>query len=225
MKMLKRIFAVLALCVSAGAGNAAHAGIPVIDMANLAQAIQQVVAWGQQYQQMVRQIQQLQQQYDNLNGVRGMGNLVNNPIARHYLPAEYGIILRQGVGQWEAIYNASRRFDISLSGLDAAGDAVQAFENSGRQAAINRATAEEAYRTASQRFDDIQVLLDRVNNAPDAKDIADLSSRIQAEQVMMQNEANKLQMLHQLAQAQRDIAYQQAAEMRMDATKGEVPRF
>ncbi|WP_334190493.1 P-type DNA transfer protein VirB5 [Noviherbaspirillum sp.] len=223
MKMLKRSFAVLALCVGVGAGNAAHAGIPVIDMANLAQAIQQVVAWGQQYQQMVRQIQQLQQQYDNLNGVRGMGNLVNNPIGRHYLPAEYGIILRQGVGQWEAIYNASRRFDISLSGLDAAGDAVRAFENSGRQVAINRATAEEAYRTASQRFDDIQVLLDRVNNAPDAKDIADLSSRIQAEQVMMQNEANKLQMLHQLAQAQRDIAYQQAAEMRMNATSGEIP--
>jgi RNA polymerase sigma factor (sigma-70 family) len=34
-------------------------GIPVIDVANLAQAVQQVTAWARQYQQMMQQYQQL----------------------------------------------------------------------------------------------------------------------------------------------------------------------
>jgi type IV secretion system protein VirB5 len=55
--------------------------------------------------------------------------------------------------------------------------------------------------------------------------VLDLQARIQAEQAMLQNEQIKLALMTQLQQAQRDIAYQQAAEMRMKATKGDVPRF
>jgi type IV secretion system protein VirB5 len=76
---------------------------------------------------------------------------------------------------------------------------------------------------ASQRFADIQVLLDKVNDAPDPKDMADLQGRIQAEQVMMANEQNKLNMMSYLAQAQRDIQQQQSREISMKATKGTLP--
>lgn len=225
MKGLKKLFGAFALAFGMAAGNPAHAGIPVIDGANLAQAIQQVMAWAQQYQQMVEQIEQMQQAYNNLNGVRNMGSLVNNPASRKYLPDDYQTILSNGVGQWEAIRDAARKFDMATSSLAASSDAAQAFEQVAKQAAINRAGAEEAYKMASQRFSDIQVLLDRVNSAPDAKDIADLQGRIQAEQVMMQNEANKLQMLAQLALAQRDLQSQQAREISMKALKGSPPRF
>jgi type IV secretion system protein VirB5 len=139
-----------------------------------------------------------------------------------YLPDEYQEILSNGAGQWEAIRNAT--FEISESGLSPSSDAVQAFEQNAKQAAINRASAEMAYRTSSQRFNDIQVLLNRVNTAPDAKDIADLQARIQAEQVMMQNEANKLQALALLMAAQRDLQDQQAKEIRMNSGKGPMPK-
>lgn len=223
MKALKKLFGVFALMFGLALGNPAHAGIPVIDAANLAQAIQQVMAWAQQYQQMVEQIQQMQQAYNNLNGVRNMGSLVNNPASRRYLPDDYQTILSNGVGQWEAIRDAAKKFEIASTSLSASSDAARAFEQVAKQAAINRAGAEEAYRTASQRFSDIQVLLDRVNSAPDAKDIADLQGRIQAEQVMMQNEANKLQMLAQLSSAQRDLQIQQAREISMKSSKGGMP--
>lgn len=225
MKALKSIFGALALFSVLSFGNYANAGIPVIDSANLAQAVQQVTAWAQQYQQMVQQIGQLQQQYQNLSGVRNMGSLVNNPAARQYLPADYQTILSQGVGQWQAIYNATKKIDISDTSLSNSSDVAQAFQAVAKQAAINRAGAEEGYKTASQRFSDIQVLLDKINAAPDAKDIADLQARIQAEQVMMQNEANKLAMLQQLASAQRDLQQQQAREISMKALKGSPPRF
>ncbi|NLC24847.1 MAG: hypothetical protein GX776_10360 [Oxalobacter sp.] len=61
--------------------------------------------------------------------------------------------------------------------------------------------------------------------APDDKDIQDLQARIQAEQVMMQNETNRLHTLSMLAQAQRDLAMQQAAERRMKSWRGVVPEW
>jgi type IV secretion system protein VirB5 len=225
MNALKKLLGAFALLFGLAAGNSAQAGIPVIDGANLAQAIIQVQSWAQQYQQMVQQIQQMQQQYNSISGIRNMGSLVNNPAARQYLPSDYSTILSQGVGNWQAIYNAAKKFDVGNSSLSGSSDVAQAFQAVAKQAAINRAGAELAYSTASQRFSDIQVLLDKVNNAPDAKDMADLQGRIQAEQVMMQNEANKLQMLQQLASAQRDLQNQQAREISLKALSGSPPRF
>ena len=223
MKTLKRLFGTFAVVLALSMGHAAHAGIPVIDAANLVQAVQQVMAWAQQYGQMVQQLQQMQQQYQNMSGARGMGSLVNNAAGRQYLPADYQTILSGGVGQWAAIRNAARMFDASSTSLSASSDSAQRFQQVATQAAINRAGAEQAYSNSSARFADIQVLLDRVNSAPDAKDIADLQARIQAEQVMMQNEANKLQALQQLAQAQRDLQIQQAVEINMKASRGGLP--
>lgn len=222
---LRRNLISIAIAASAAclAAPASAQGIPVIDVANLAQAITQVQAWASQYQQMVQQIQQMQQQYQNLSGIRGMAGLVNNPLSRQYLPADYQQVLSQGVGQWQQIYNQSRILDMTLSRLSSTSGTVQGFEAVRKQAAINRAAAEEGYRTASTRFGDIQVLLDRVNAAPDAKDIADLQARIQAEQVMMANEANKLAMLQQLAQAQKDLQAQQALERTMQAARKPLP--
>jgi len=225
MTALKKRCGAIALMAGMIAGSSVHAagGIPVLDAANLAKAVDQITAWSKQYQQMNEQIQSMQRAYESVNGIRNMGNLVNNPALRQYLPAEYQQVLSQGVGQWEAIRNAAKTFDISLTSLSASSDAVKAFEQAANQAALNRATAEAAYNNASQRFADIQLLLDKVNTAPDAKDIADLQARIQAEQVMMQNEANKLQMLSQLASAQRDLQDQQVREIRIKSLRGPMP--
>jgi len=223
MKTLKRLFGTFAVVLALSMGHAAHAGIPVIDAANLVQAVQQVTAWAQQYQQMVQQFQQMQQQYQSLNGARGMGSLVNNPALRQYLPADYQTILSNGYGNSASIRAGAKVFGIDQTGLDANSASARAFEANANQAALNRATAEDGYKQASQRFADIQVLLDKVNAAPDAKDVADLQARIQAEQVMMQNENTKLLMLGQLAQAQRDLQIQQAVELNMKAGRHGLP--
>jgi type IV secretion system protein VirB5 len=203
----------------------AQAGIPVIDATNLAQQVQQVVAWGKQYLQMEQEFEKLQQTYNSLNGVRGMASLVNNPALRKYLPSNYQEILNNGYGNYQAIRQASKLAGIEDTNLDPNSDIANAFESNANQVAINRALAEEGYKQASNRFDAIQVLLDKINDAPESKDIADLQSRIQAEQVMMQNEQTKLMMLSQLAQAQRDIAQQQSKEIVIKALKGNPPRF
>lgn len=219
MKSMKKLLTTFAAIVGLSMGNAAHAGIPVIDASNLAQQIQQVASWVKQYKQMTEQFTQLKKQYDSLNGARGMASLVNNPALRKYLPDDYSTILSSGYGNSASIRASAKVLGVDETYIGAATDTAKAFDSNAIQGALNRATAEEGYKQASKRFDTIQVLLDKVNAAPDAKDIADLQARIQAEQVMMQNESVKLNMMAQLAQAQRDLAAQRSIEMRIKSSR------
>ena len=53
-------------------------GFPVIDAANLANAIQQSTQMVEQLAQLKAQLDQAKQQYESLTGGRGMGNLVRS---------------------------------------------------------------------------------------------------------------------------------------------------
>jgi len=223
MQILRKLFSAFAIVLSVASVNVAHAGIPVIDAASLAQAVQQVTAWGQQFEQMKSQFTQMQQQYTSLNGARGMASLVNNPAARQYLPADYQTIVSNGYGNSQAIRNAAKIYGIENTALGGNAQKKADFETKANRAAVNQAVAEGGYREASRRFADIQVLLDKVNTAPDAKDIADLQARIQVEQVMMQNESIKLAMYAQLVQSQKDMDQQASTERMMKKGRGTMP--
>lgn len=68
----------------------AHAqGIPVIDVAAIVQAIEQVRAWEGQYQQMIQSLQQQQQLIQNSSGTRQLGQ-ISNAITSTVLPADIG---------------------------------------------------------------------------------------------------------------------------------------
>ncbi|PTT38823.1 P-type DNA transfer protein VirB5 [Acidovorax sp. HMWF018] len=161
---------------------------------NIATETTQIASWAAQYIQMLEEYNQLVEEYRSLNGMRGMASLVNNPQLRRYLPDEYKNVLSQGYGDWQALRGALDN-PIGSANLD---------KQRRDQLAIDEAMALESYKQASRRFGDIQVLLDKINDAstPDAKDMADLQARIQAEQVMLQNEATKIAMLKNLQEIQ-----------------------
>ena len=183
----------------------------------------QIASWVAQYAQMLQQYKQLVEEYRSLNGIRGMADLVNNPTLRKYLPADYKQILDAGYGSWQTIRDLNKLADMSRSGLASGSDVVKLFDKTAKQISVNEALYEDAYKRASKRFDEIQVLLDKVNDAPDAKDMADLQGRIQAEQVMMANEQSKLAMLTSLSQAQKEIRQQQAVEINLKAAAKGLP--
>lgn len=218
-KIIKACVATCTLMFGMLFGTAANAGIPTIDLASVGAALQQVAAWGQQYQQMVQQYQQMAQQYQqqiqqyqSLNGSRNMGSIANDPALRQYIPANYQSILSGGYGNSQQIFDS-----LNVGVTPQSTGSSKAFAASAQQASINRAIGEAGYKAANDRFSQIQILLDKVNDSPDAKDMADLSGRIQAEQVMMQNESNKIAMLAQLAQAQRDLNEIQGRKQSIDA--------
>jgi type IV secretion system protein VirB5 len=236
---MKQVLRALALVLALFAGTQARAGIPVIDAANLANSIQEVIAWGEQYNQMVSQIQQLEnqynqavQQFNSIQGIRGMASLVNNPALTTYLPNDWNQALNVAVSPGgytslsstiNSIKAAAKVFDLGDSGLSPSSDAGKAFAASQLQAPTNRGLGQAGYDSTSTRIANIQQLLDKVNDAPDEKDILDLTARINAEQALVQNDANKLAVMAQLQQSQRDIAYQQAREIAMKSTKGTLP--
>lgn len=229
-KFLQKIMLVVAVFI----GGQAHAGIPVIDAANLANSLQELLAWGQQYEQMAQQYQQMVQQYNqavttynSLSGIRGMADLVNNPSIRRYLPDEWSqaMNLLNSPGGYtnlqssiNAIKGASQVMAVADARFDPDSPAGKAFAGQQNQVATNRALSEEGFKQASDRIAAIQTLIDKVNGVPDQKDVQDLQARIQAEQAMVQNETVKLTLLSQLQQAQRDIADQQAREIGMRAS-------
>jgi len=239
---MNKNYRVLIFTLSLVFGENTFAGLPVID----SQAIMQnTISWTQQfagmanqlsqlkqqYETMQQQYQQLQQTYQSISGIRNMGDIANNPALRKYLPSDYQQTLKLGTGVANGQYGgldgavnamkqASKIMDIQDTGLDPESAAGKAFQNGQNQAALNRVLAEEGFKQSGARIDDLQQLLNKVNNAPDEKDIQDLQARIQAEQVMLQNEQLRLASLAQVAQAQKDIANQQALEMRIKSIKG-----
>ena len=239
-------FLILSLSLIGMGGNA-YAGLPVFDGSVLSNSIsswaaqavnmaKQLTELQKQYQTMQQEYQQLQQTYQSISGIRNMGDIVNNPALRKYLPPDYQQVLNLGTGVTNGNYGtldgavngmkqATKILDIGDTGLDPNSPAGKAYQNAQTQAAVNRVLAEESFRQSGSRIDDLQQLLNKVNNAPDEKDIQDLQARIQAEQTMLQNEQIRLASLASLAQSQRDIAAQQAAEIRMKSTKGDVPQF
>jgi len=228
-----------------GMGGNAHAGLPVFDGSALSNSIsswavqaasmaKQLTELQKQYQTMQQQYQQMQKTYQSISGIRNMGDIVNNPALRKYLPPDYQQVLKLGTGVTNGNYGtldgavngmkqASKILDITETRIDPNSATGRAYQDAQNQAAVNRVLAEESFRQSGSRIDDLQQLLNKVNNAPDDKDIQDLQARIQAEQTLLQNEQIRLASLAQLAQAQRDIATQQAAEIRIKRTQSALP--
>lgn len=193
--------------VAAAAAALAFTAIPAnaflgFGGSNIAKETTQIASWIAQYAQMVQEYNQLVEEYRSLNGIRGMASLVNNPQLRRYLPDEYKNILSQGYGDWQALRTA----------LDNPVGSNALYNQRRDQLSIDEAMTLESYKQASRRFNDIQILLDKINDAsiPDAKDMQDLQARIQAEQVMMQNESAKIAMMKNLQDIQKQKMQERA---------------
>jgi type IV secretion system protein VirB5 len=75
--------------------------------------------------------------------------------------------------------------------------------NLGRQSiALLQALTQDALSNTSERFSAVQQLINAIPTARDPKGILDLQARIGAEQGMLQNEQNKLQVLFETALSQ-----------------------
>lgn len=189
---MKRLF--IAGCMAATCIVTRAQGIPVIDVASLAQAIAQVMAWEQQYKQMSaglqQQLQQLETSQDQLNaarGSRGFGN-INNALPE-------SLVKNDLTGE-----------------LSAAKTREQLLVTSKGQ--LNRFL--DASRTRSVQ---IQSLMGRINQATDPKDIQDLTARLQAEQVMAQNEAKEGALLEQSIAQRRQQIDEETRRTRIDYLK------
>lgn len=173
--IFKRLVSVVALGFMSGV--ASPQGIPVIDAASLTQAVNQVLAWEQQYKQMLMQIEQQKLQLDvsNLNiqsitGTRGLGTILNE-ITQSVIDPNFQ----------SALSNAGTHGDIDVLG-------------STQLLSLHQGTA--------TRYRQIQSLMSAINQTTDPKAIAELTARIQSEQAMIANEQKEADLVRQSLEQQ-----------------------
>lgn len=192
------------------ASTPAFAGIPVSVMVDAPAIINQgqtMVQWSNQYRQMVDQIQGLQRQYNAISGLRNLGQILNNPALRNYLPPEWaGVYDQVRSGNLNGI--SSRANSIySSEGFDTA--AVGGRKRQQDVMVANKAMTMEAYKATEARVQNINALMQQANMQQDAKGAADLANRMAAENAMIQNEQVRLNLLMQLQTAEKQLADQQ----------------
>lgn len=198
-----------------------HAGMPVFDASNFAQAVQQVATAAQQLEQMkqqvqngIQQIQQLEQQFKNLSGVSGIGNLAQS--ASNILPRDLNNAT--SFNDSSAIQSANKIIDLSSTSIDPNGTVGQLYTKEREQAAVNLAAIKASYQASFDRINNLQTLVAQIEQSPSAKNIADLQARLQAEQAFLQNESNQLAAMAQMQNVQKTINEQREKETALKKT-------
>jgi type IV secretion system protein VirB5 len=215
--------------ISLGVGPRAQAQWAVVDVGAIAQLAQQYETLRQQLTTAENALSQAQAQYQSITGGRGMQNLLSGT-NRNYLPSNWSQIVaainRSGTGfgalsagiQTSLAANAILTPQQMAALSTAQRNQVQGARNS---AATLQAVSQQALTTTSSRFASLQQLINTIGSASDEKAILDLQARIQAEQVMLQNESTKLGILYQTVQAQ-ELARKQAAHEQAIADIGSL---
>ena len=208
------------LCCAAaflGTAPAAHAQWAVIDVSAIRQLVQQVQTLQQQLLTAHSQLLQAQQTLQSMSGDRGMERLLAGTV-RNYLPSNWSQLNAAMQGSGGALAADVQSLIAANAVLGAGSMAAlapgqqQGIQAARRVAALRQAVAREALTVTSARFTALQSLIDTIGRAGDQKAVLDLQARIGAEQGMLQNEQNKLQLLFAAAAAEEAAAQQQERE-------------
>ena len=220
---MKTFFASLVLAAGIAMSSAAFAQIPVTDVASITtqvtNQVETIAKWKMQYDQMVSQINQMQQQYASMTGTRNLGQIMNNPSLRDYLPNDWqGVYdsVRTGgysglTGRAQSVYEANKIYDACAHYKVA--EQRTACEAHAVKPSQDKAFALDAYDKAKGRLTQIDGLMSQINSTTDPKAIAELQGRIAAEQALIKNEQNKLQMYQMVATAEDRLQEQRQHEI------------
>ncbi len=202
-----------AACLAAAALGTAPAragGIPVIDVANLIQTIQQVLNDITEIQNQVQQITQLQDQLNSINGFRNLGQVFNNPMLRNYVPAEaYTFVNAVNSGGYSGLTGTSKALrdaGMVYNCMDLAGDARTSCQAALAQPYQQKGLLQDAMKSAAGRLSQIQSLMGQINATSDQKAVQEVQARIGAENALLAHEMSQVQMLQGMADSEERIA-------------------
>ena len=220
MKHTHRIAAAVIAVVGTSIAMSSHAGgIPVIDVANLAQTLQQVINDITKIQNQVQQITQLQQQLASINGARNLGNVMNNAALRNYVPAEAYTVVNavqsSGYGGLNNTARALRDAAMVYNCMDLAGTARTACQAALAQPYQTKGLLQDAMKSAAGRLSQIQGLMDQINLTSDQKAVQEIQARIGAENALLAHEVSQIQMLQGLADSDERIARSREREQQL----------
>ncbi len=213
----------VAVCAMAFVVSAAQAqGVPVIDAANLAQAVQQVAAWQQQLQGMYQQYQQQVAQFKALTGARGFGDILANPLLQKYLPVDMqGMYKGVMSGNLSQVASATRQQQLIYDCLSQKDERSQSLCRAQLEAPYAvKDLFQNVYEGTKLQVERLKELQAQINMTQDPKAIAELQARIQTEQAQIQTSMMQVQVATKLAEIETKLVAQQSHEQTMKNASG-----
>lgn len=129
---MRQFIAAMVVTAAWLAAAAAHAQIPVTDVAAIAKSVEQLVAWKKQYDQMVQQIGLQRSQLESITGKRNLGQIVDNVGANATVPQEIAEQWRALTKHEQLVKDGLARTTSALATTQSRADQVRAL-----MAAIN----------------------------------------------------------------------------------------
>lgn len=220
MKRIKLcpVVALMVATVTAQAGPVTAQGIPVNDQTAILKQIESITQLKNQLDALNRQIGEAQKLYGSLNKMTDMADVVsvlNRPEIRKALPEDFAGIegLLKGTGEGVFGESATRHLDENTSYRSDAEDFyAKELTRTQKRNAGQITLGEQIYDAATKRIDGIDQLRRKIGSAADAKEIADLQARLQAESAFLQTDVLRMQGLQMMQQAQVQVDEQRKAE-------------
>lgn len=185
-------------------------GIPVIDVAHIAETVMQYQEMIKQLETLNSQLNQAKQQYESLTGSRGLGNLARSTGA---IPKNWQETLASMQNGELGQLSKQIRESASLLDEDFFADVDEAIKESLDESMAaytdQQALNQSFYDTATSRAEKMESLANQIDAASDMKAISDLQARVAVEQAQLTNELIKIQSLNQIAQQKRETRAQQ----------------
>ena len=208
--MHTRLKVAAAVLITLGAAQARATGIPVVDVANLFQSVQQVINDITQIYNQLRQIQHLKTQIDSINGARNLGDVFNNPLLKNYIPAEAFTLLNavntSGYGGLNATAKVLRDVSMVYNCMDRTGEEKTRCPPALAQPYQQKGLLQDAMATAAGRLTQIQSLMTQINATTDQKSVLEIQARIGAENALLAHEVSQVQMLQGMADSEERIS-------------------
>jgi type IV secretion system protein VirB5 len=215
-----RIGALCATLLFAAPVPALAQGIAVHDSANLIQqinAVRQAIQVVAQGKQQIAEAQKLYQDLNKLTDVPQLAQQLKSDALRE-LDTSGGSLEGFGNGNLDVVGAGRAKADavyrdlLGQLGLVGSEQSRAAFDLNARNIGINAGLAENVGTAVSSRTEGLDQLRIRLGSAATAKEVADLTARLQLESAAMQNDQLRLQA----------IALQQQAQERQRAAQGQA---
>lgn len=199
----------------------ASAQIPTTDVAaivqNVLNTLMKIQKLNTQITKFKKQIDQARHQIESMSGGRWVDNMLNE-LNYNRLGDNWQQVLSRGNASSTAQDIITTMNGINLDSFDKLNKAYSdTFKNQTIGAANYQAKMGKQFDDVSQRFAKLKQYIQAIPQAQDQKAVLDLIARINAQQVMLQNEMLKMQALAQVRNAQVALNKKQMVEVRTEA--------
>lgn len=228
--------AALCVCTSllANAALPAHAsGIPVVDAASIADRAlkhaETLAKYAEQITVLKNQLESQRRQLEALTGTRNLGDILNNPLIRDSLPADARDVLRSANGGGSGLSEIAERIEREekLTG-NYEQDKKNLDTRTEKLAVRSQALMQQTQKGMTARVSQISQLQKQINQSQDPKAIADLQARLLVEQANIQVDQTRADMLARQLEAEQALMEAQADKLAassfsIDAIRAPLP--